>query len=597
MADDDDLLIRLRALGARPFKRDVDKSARSLDNFGDQAGQAARKLGQLNKASAQGRVNIGPVSTSARVGAVAVGALALATGKAATSVLGLAEATATLAGGAGVAGGVGLTALGQGMGVVTLATQNLSDALSGNEDALAKLTPAQAKFVGQLQEMQPMLDKLRGSAAGGLLGGAGKGIKSASANFGVLNRIIGSTSKVLGGLAEDAGKTLGSKGFGQDLGTLGAANVHIIDDLGHSTLDLADAARDLLVEGAPLAQWLAKDARAAAALTKEWIRNKRETGELSKFFRRARQDLALLGSAGGHGTRGLINLFGAQDVDGTKTLRSLDQILAKFEEWSKSPAVKGGVGQAVIDQIPKAAGGIASALAKTFGAAAPLAAQIFLKSFLNADAWGKILIGGVVAKKLGLGKIASKAVGGALGSKGPAAGLIARGSSPANPMWVRVAGTAGLGGKGGKLGSVVLTAGAVFLAGELAQPFIDKGVSGANSALNKARHSSHRRIRGAATGVESSPLGALLGGARAIKRIHDLIPGLAGGGTINRAGSVMVGERGPEMLSLPRGAQVNPLPAFPLIQVTTPVVVSNREIARAVHTFDRDEKARNRSGT
>jgi hypothetical protein len=63
--------------------------------------------------------------------------------------------------------------------------------------------------------------------------------------------------------------------------------------------------------------------------------------------------------------------------------------------------VKGGVGQAIIDQIPKAAGAIASVLAKTFGAAAPIAANIFLKSFLNADAWGKLLIGGVLAKKLG----------------------------------------------------------------------------------------------------------------------------------------------------------------------------------------------------
>lgn len=39
------------------------------------------------------------------------------------------------------------------------------------------------------------------------------------------------------------------------------------------------------------------------------------------------------------------------------------------------------------------------------------------------------------------------------------------------------------------------------------------------------------------------------------------IPLLAKGGIIRRAGNVIVGERGPEMLSLPRGAQVTPLPA------------------------------------
>ena len=39
------------------------------------------------------------------------------------------------------------------------------------------------------------------------------------------------------------------------------------------------------------------------------------------------------------------------------------------------------------------------------------------------------------------------------------------------------------------------------------------------------------------------------------------LPMLAKGGIIRRGGDVIVGERGPEMLSLPRGAQVTPLPA------------------------------------
>jgi hypothetical protein len=219
----------------------------------------------------------------------------MATGKAATATLGLAEATATVVGGGGAAAGVGLLALGQGMGVAKLASQNLSDALSGNEKALAKLTPSQAEFVAQVQLMQPMLDKLRESASKGLLTGAAKGLKSASKNFGVLNHIVGSTSKALGGIAADAGKRLGSKEWGKDLGTLGKANVHIIGNLGHATLNLADAAKDVLVEAAPLAQWLSEAALRGSKLTKEWINNKRATGELSKFFRRARTDLSLLG--------------------------------------------------------------------------------------------------------------------------------------------------------------------------------------------------------------------------------------------------------------------------------------------------------------
>jgi hypothetical protein len=165
------------------------------------------------------------------------------------------------------------------MGVVKLASQNLSDAFNGNEKALAKLTPAQADFLAQLQLMQPKLDKLRQTAGEGLLSGAGKGLRSAAGNFGVLNRVARATSGTLGGLAADAGKRLGSKSFGADLGTLGMTNVRIIGNLGHATLDLADAARHLLVEAGPLAEWLSENAAQGARLTDEWVKNKRATGE------------------------------------------------------------------------------------------------------------------------------------------------------------------------------------------------------------------------------------------------------------------------------------------------------------------------------
>jgi hypothetical protein len=42
--------------------------------------------------------------------------------------------------------------------------------------------------------------------------------------------------------------------------------------------------------------------------------------------------------------------------------------------------------------------------------------------------------------------------------------------------------------------------------------------------------------------------------------IHAL-PGLATGGTIRRAGAALVGEAGPELVTLPRGANVMPIPA------------------------------------
>lgn len=68
------------------------------------------------------------------------------------------------------------------------------------------------------------------------------------------------------------------------------------------------------------------------------------------------------------------------------------------------------------------------------------------------------------------------------------------------------------------------------------------------------------------------------------------IPGLATGGTVTRSGSALVGERGPEILSLPRGASVIPLSSNQRIEV--PVYLDGRQIALAVAGQVSTEKAR-----
>jgi hypothetical protein len=75
--------------------------------------------------------------------------------------------------------------------------------------------------------------------------------------------------------------------------------------------------------------------------------------------------------------------------------------------------------------------------------------------------------------------------------------------------------------------------------------------------------------------------------------------GLASGGTTTTAGSVMVGERGPEILSLPRGAQVTPLsPVFSRKDIqegrTTVIklVVDGRTLSEIVARHQTDVNAR-----
>jgi Tape measure protein len=76
-------------------------------------------------------------------------------------------------------------------------------------------------------------------------------------------------------------------------------------------------------------------------------------------------------------------------------------------------------------------------------------------------------------------------------------------------------------------------------------------------------------------------------------------PGAAGGGTVINQGSVLVGERGPEVLSLPRGAQIAPLsPAFSMAggwgnrPIQIQLLVDGRVLAEVVARHQTNVNAR-----
>jgi hypothetical protein len=419
--DTEDVDIRIALKRAAAFQRDARKSARAIEEIGDEAKQAARGLALMNAASSKSRISLGPFSTSMRGGAIAAGGLALATGKLTPSLLGLAEATATVVGGAGAAGGVGLLALAQGAGVAELGLAGLGDALGGNEDAIRKLSPQARELFTTLSEAKSTLGD---TAQAGMMPGLTRGAGRAMRNFDVLNGIVKDTAETLGGLGEDAGAMFGSKEWGRDLQKVGRSNVRILDDLGHAGLDLADAAKDVVVEAGPLTEWLAASARDGARFVKVWAEGARASGDMAVFFREARTELSLLASISGHGGSGIVNLFGSADIDGAKTLANLDRMMARFERWTDSPAVRAGLGDAIVAEIPDAIGAVAEGLAHAMPVAGAKAAELFFEGFMEADAWGKLLMGGFLFKKLGGFKAAGNRLGrggGPLGIAGKAA--------------------------------------------------------------------------------------------------------------------------------------------------------------------------------
>lgn len=94
--------------------------------------------------------------------------------------------------------------------------------------------------------------------------------------------------------------------------------------------------------------------------------------------------------------------------------------------------------------------------------------------------------------------------------------------------------------------------------------------------------------------------------SRGLATLSSIIPGAAEGGTVNNSGSVLVGERGPEILNLPRGASVIPLDRNRggnnfniVVEMNNPVISSNQiadefaqAIAERVSAFIDNERAR-----
>lgn len=89
--------------------------------------------------------------------------------------------------------------------------------------------------------------------------------------------------------------------------------------------------------------------------------------------------------------------------------------------------------------------------------------------------------------------------------------------------------------------------------------------------------------------VDLGPAGSIGGGEVRIPGVPGPIEGLAQGGTLRSPGAVWVGERGPELLNLPKGAQVTPLEKTTTGTFIAQLMLDGDQIAEAV--FNRADDA------
>ncbi|MEU5306004.1 phage tail protein [Streptomyces noursei] len=196
-------LARIRPPMTVPARVEADRDrlatlARDVSHVGDSSGGAGRKV--LSLLGTLGKLSTAASSIPAVAGlSSAIASMSPAAGVAAPAVLALASA--------GVALKVGMS--------------GVSDALSGDAEAMEKLAPAARDFVSQTKALGPAWDKVKRSVQGNLFRGLGDTLtRTANSVLPVLRTELSATASALNAMGKDALGT--ARTLAQD-GSLGQA--------------------------------------------------------------------------------------------------------------------------------------------------------------------------------------------------------------------------------------------------------------------------------------------------------------------------------------------------------------------------------------
>jgi hypothetical protein len=308
--------------------------AQSTRQFGDahkganiHIGAMASSLGKLYKQAG--------AITALGIAAQAVSALS---GAAAGALGTLAPLSGALVAYPAIAG-----AAAQGLGVFKLATSEILPQVGGLNTTLDEstkkfkaLSPEAKKFARELEDLKKPMRELPAIAQKGLLPGLSSGITDASKNLPIVKRLIGDTAKEIGGLATQAGKLVGSKGFGADLQLQGERNVKWIGLGGDAALHFADALRHVVVAGGPLTNWIVHGIDDFAKFTDAQAKAGRESGKLGKFFEQTRIEMSRVVRIGADVAVALYNIVRQGKPLGDDLLVSLVKNADAFRRWTES---------------------------------------------------------------------------------------------------------------------------------------------------------------------------------------------------------------------------------------------------------------------
>lgn len=242
---------------------------------------------------------------------------------------------------------------------------------------------------------------------------------------------------------------------------------------------------------------------------------------------------------------------------GRDLLPVVSKLVPKVTELFKSLERKG-----VFDKLVPVLGKVADVLARALEIFTKLPTNVQTAAIAFAAFGGPVL--GVVGSLLKIAGAAKSAIMWLRGVQAASAAANAAGAAGG------LAGAGGMLARGGQYGLAALAAGGIAVG----------AVRGMNWLDNKT--------------------GGHLGMQKVVDFWHGKIPGMATGGYVTQPGMAMVGERGPELLHLPAGAQVTPLDRVSNASTTNSVTMhvtvngasmSPDDLARALERLSRDASA------
>jgi hypothetical protein len=486
----------------------------------------------------------------------------------------------------------------------------------------AELSRPGQDFVLTLNSMKAPIKDLQRRVQEGLFPGLTKGLKSALPALHALLGPLGATGGVLGGIGSRFGSLVGSRSFAKDLADQARFNNAQLGRLGTIGLHVVNILRNLTVAARPLVSWLVRLAGGWAATADHAISAGRENGKLAGVFRvvqRTAGDVLKIVRNLGRAIFNVANL-GRKNL-GESLLASLVKGSVALRKWTESGKGVAKITQffreakpvvyafaellkaAVVDIFKLGTGGAAGLtglLGKLRTETLPLVLKVtealttlFSLIAENVPGGTWLLTIGYLLSKLNIaGPLAKALYGATVKPLLIRAGAILGGVFTGSFETVALAGMYGIDWIKGLTGASALakfsSAGRIaglafevafvaalgFLAFELGKKLgewvhglhfhfdLSRLLHGKSPLWVSENHPKSLAQQAAQNDKRLQGVNTIGRGLSYLEPVHPAakhrVPGAAMGGLLTRGGLVEVGERGPELLALPAGAQIIP---------------------------------------